>query len=634
MHKMYFARTLTLALGAAVLTLCAAGNAMAQAPNSSGKALLEQNRNLRFDPGAVLVKFRPNTTAASHDLALTMVNGTVSNAYTIVPGLERLSVNVDVALALKLLDATGMIEYAEPDFVVHTTTNDTYYSLLWGMNNTGQTVNGDPGTANADINAPEAWTVFTGDPNFVIADIDTGANLSHPDLQGNLWVNPGEIPNNGIDDDGDGYVDDVNGWNFYDHNNNPSDLDGHGTHTAGTIGAVGNNGIGVAGVNWHCKIMPLKFLGPNGGFTSDAVSAVQFAAAHGVKVSNNSWGGGGFSQSLYDAINNAKSAGHIFCAAAGNAGTNNDVSPFYPASYNLDNLIAVAATDNDDQKASFSNYGATSVDIGAPGVNIVSSYGSGYAYLSGTSMATPHVTGVVALVAALNPTWTYTQVRNQVLSTARPIAALSGKCVTGGVLNAQAAVGSSAPPTNTPPTVTISSPTSGSSFASGTTVTFTGSATDTQDGNLSAGLSWTSNLQGALGTGATFTRNDLVIGTHTITVGVTDSGGLSGSKTITLTITSGVTIPAAPSGANATNLGGGKAKVNWTDNSNNETGFYIQRQKRVNGQWTNTITIGPTAANVITYTDTPGTGKFRYRVQSFNSAGASAWTSWAQVTVN
>jgi hypothetical protein len=239
---------------------------------------------------------------------------------------------------------------------------------------------------------------------------------------------------------------------------------------------------------------------------------------------------------------------------------------------------------------------------------------------------------VVALVYGQNPGWTYTQVRNKVLSTARPVASLAGKCVTGGVVNAQAAV--SGAPSNTAPTVTISSPANGSSVVTGTTVTFTGSANDTQDGNLSASLTWTSNLQGTIGTGASFSRNDLVVGTHTITASVTDSGGLSGSASVTLTVTSGVTVPAAPSGISAQNLGGGQALVGWTDNSDNEDGFNIERQQRINGQWTNTVTLGPAAANATSYTDNPGPGRFRYRVRAFNSAGASAWTGWRQVNVS
>ncbi|HEY3246246.1 MAG TPA: S8 family serine peptidase, partial [Phycisphaerae bacterium] len=591
----------------------AADSPQALASHQAAIARLQQNNQLQYDPATVLVRFVAQTPEAARTAARALVGGQKLRDFTLVPDLELISVGVEARQAANLLQAQPSVQYAEPDFVVHAVVipNDTYFNLEWGLNNTGQTVNGDPGTNNADINGPEAWNVSTGDASFVIADIDTGMQLNHPDLAANLWTNPGEIAGNGIDDDGDGYVDDVHGWDFYSHDNDPSDSDGHGTHTAGTIGAIGNNGIGVAGVNWACKIAPLRFLGPNGGYTSDAVLAVQYCTAKGIKASNNSWGGGS-SQSLYDAINAAKSVGHIFVAAAGNNGTNNDSAPFYPASYNLDNIISVAATDNDDHRASFSNYGATSVDLGAPGVNVASTYtGSNYAYLSGTSMATPHVTGVVALVYGLHPTWTYQQVRSQILSTTRPVSALAGITVTGGVLNAAAAVGAGSG--NTPPSVSITSPANGASFAQGATITFTGSASDTQDGDLSVGLVWTSNLQGQIGTGASFVRNDLVVGTHTITASVTDSGGLSGSASITLTIQNPNSPPSAPTNTTAANNGGGQATVQWTDNSNNESGFEIQREHRVGPNWVETVTAGTVSANVTTFVDTPGNGRFRYR---------------------
>ncbi|MCW5934975.1 MAG: S8 family serine peptidase, partial [Fimbriimonadia bacterium] len=305
------------------------------------------------------------------------------------------------------------------------------------------------------------------------------------------------------------------------------------THTAGTVGAVGNNGIGVTGVNWRCKLAALRFLGPQGGTTSNAILAVQYCTNKGIKVSNNSWGGGSYSTSLYNAINASKSVNHVFVAAAGNNNRNIDSSPFYPASYNLDNIISVAAVDNNFARASFSNYGATSVDLGAPGVTIASTYiNSNYAYMDGTSMACPHVAGVVALVYGQNTGWTYTQVRNRILSTVRPVSSMNNVTVTGGVVNAQAAVTA----TNTPPTVSITAPTNGATVTQSTSVTFTGSASDTQDGNLSANLSWSSNLQGNIGSGASFSTSSLQVGTHTITASVTDSGGLPGSANITINV--------------------------------------------------------------------------------------------------
>lgn len=601
-----------------------------QGAPAAAKEFLENYPLIPYSPITILVCFDPDLPEEARINARTLIGGRLIHQYTLVPGLELIETWQGVERAVQFLSGYPGVQYAEYDYVVRKSVfpNDPSFGLLWGLHNTGQTVNGDPGTANRDINAPEAWDFFTGNPNFVVAVIDTGMQLNHPDLAANLWTNPGEIANNGLDDDGNGYVDDVNGWDFYSVDKDPSDSDGHGTHTSGTVGAVGNNGVGVTGVNWRCKLMPLRFLGPQGGYISDAVLAVQYCTQKGVKVSNNSWGGGGYSSSLYNAINNSKSVGHLFVCAAGNNGRNIDSSPAYPASYNLDNIISVAATNNDDGRPSWSNYGATSVDLGAPGVTILSTYrNSGYAYMDGTSMASPHVAGVAALVYAQNPTWTYQQVRQRIFSTVRPVASMSGVTVTGGVVNAYEAIRLS----NTAPSVSISSPTNNSSAPFNSSVTFNGSATDTQDGNLSNSLVWTSNLQGQIGTGASFSRSDLVVGTHTITASVTDSGGLPGSASITLTITQ--TIPAVPGAPVLTDLGGGSVKIDWADNSNNEANFDIRRQLYINGAWSTSTIIATVGANVTTYTDSPGFGKVRYRVRAKNSAGNSAWSAWTVITL-
>ena len=418
--------------------------------------LLEANPQQRFDPTTLLVRFAAGTGEVQRAQVRGLVGGQHLRSVDSVPGLELISTALPVRQAIQVL--VPHVQYAEPNWIVRKdqTPNDTYFSLEWGMHNTGQTIQGDVGTPDADIDAAEAWDITTGDANFVIAIIDTGTQWSHADLDGNIWSNPGEIPGNGQDDDNNGYVDDIRGWDFYGSDNNPDDEDGHGSHTAGTVGAEGNNGIGVAGVNWQCKLVPLRFLGPQGGFTSDAVLAVDYCTSEAIKVSCNSWGGGGFSQALYDAINASKSVGHVFAAAAGNDGDNTDSIPHYPSSYNLDNIVSVAATDNQDGLANeptwASNYGANSVDIGAPGVNIASTYnGSSYVWSSGTSMATPHVAGVAALVYAQNPGWTYSQVINQLYSSARPLPSLAGKCTTGAMLNAFAAVNGGGGGDTTPP---------------------------------------------------------------------------------------------------------------------------------------------------------------------------------------
>jgi hypothetical protein len=315
--------------------------------------------------------------------------------------------------------------------------NDSDYAKLWGLKNSGQT----GGTSGCDIKAEDAWEYTTGSKNVIVAVIDTGVDYNHPDLSANMWMNPGEIPGNGVDDDENGFIDDVYGWNFITGapNGDPMDDNGHGTHCAGTIGGVGNNGQGVAGVNWNVKIMALKFLAADGGgSTADAIGCVDYAVQMGAKFTSNSWGGGGFSQALYDAIKASGDAGMLFVAAAGNSGSDNDVSPHYPSSFDLDNIIAVAATDHNDEIASFSCYGATSVDIGAPGVDIYSTYPTAfgsYDTLSGTSMATPHVAGAVALIYAADPTLTADKVKSLLLEYADPVPSLAGKCVTGARLN-------------------------------------------------------------------------------------------------------------------------------------------------------------------------------------------------------
>lgn len=294
------------------------------------------------------------------------------------------------------------VKYCEPNYVIQAEAvpNDTNYTQLWGMK---------PGIAGLD--AQSAWDLSTGSSQVVVAIIDTGIDYNHPDLSANVWRNPGEVAGNGVDDDHNGVIDDVYGYNAIGNNGDPMDYNGHGTHVAGTIGGVGNNGKGVAGVNWNVKLMASRFLNANGsGSLFDAVKALDYVTRQvqaGTKVvlSNNSWGGGGYSQSLFDAIKRANDAGVIFVAAAGNEANDNDASPHYPSSYDLPNVVGVAAIDSQGNLASFSNYGASSVDIAAPGVGIVSTYLSGqYASLSGTSMATPHVAGVLALLKGYEPT--------------------------------------------------------------------------------------------------------------------------------------------------------------------------------------------------------------------------------------
>jgi subtilisin family serine protease len=314
--------------------------------------------------------------------------------------------------------------------------NDPRFSSLYGMQNANDN----------DIDAPEAWGKQTGSASILVAVIDTGVDYDHEDLQANMWRNPGESgggkENNGLDDDGNGYKDDYRGWNFASKSNDPFDDNQHGTHVAGTIGAVGNNGKGVVGVNWTVKIMPLKFLGRDGSGTSeDAADAIVYAANMGAIISNNSWGGGEKSQVLEDAIRYAATKGHLFVAAAGNESSNNDATDSYPANYDLPNVISVAANDRNDNLASFSNYGKTKVHLSAPGVDILSCRpNSLYQLLSGTSMATPHVAGAAALIAAHFPGITTTQIRTRILGAVDRKSQFTDRVTSGGRLNVDKAL--------------------------------------------------------------------------------------------------------------------------------------------------------------------------------------------------
>jgi len=355
----------------------------------------------------------------------------------------KLGKGSDLQQALETLSARPDVEFVEYNYVVHANLipNDPRFGSLWGLNNTQQT----GGSFDADIDAPEAWDNGTGSDNIIVAVFDTGVDYGHEDLAANMWKNPGEIPGNGMDDDDNGYIDDVYGYDFINKDSDPFDDHGHGTHVAGTIAAVGNNGIGVTGVSWNAQIMAVKFLGASGsGLVSDAVTGVIYAVNHGAKILNNSWGGSDFSQALLDAINDANDADRLFVAAAGNNTLNNDVSQYYPSGYATPNVISVAATDHNDQLAEFSSYGVNTVHLGAPGVDVLSTVptgscslcdSEGYASLSGTSMATPHVSGAAALVLSQIPQLSIADLKSRLMLSVDQVPALSGTTISGGRLN-------------------------------------------------------------------------------------------------------------------------------------------------------------------------------------------------------
>jgi subtilisin family serine protease len=387
----------------------------------------------------VLVKFKPVLSTQKVQTTLSQSGLEIREYY---PGIDvhrcRVTEQVDALAAARSCATDSSVVYAEPNYIYRASAvpDDPRWSELWGLQN----ANG------ADIDAPEAWDVSTGSRNVLVAVIDTGVDYTHEDLRDNMWRNPGETgdgkENNGIDDDNNGYVDDVHGWDFVSDDNDPMDDNQHGSHVAGTIAAVGDNGVGVVGVNWSASVMALKFLDANGsGSASDAIDAILYAANNGARIENNSWGGGGYSQALQDAIEYARDRNVLFVAAAGNEGNDNDRSPSYPASYEVSNVLSVAASDRNDQLASFSNTGATSVDLAAPGVEILSTTpGDRYQTFSGTSMATPHASGAAALVMARFPGIDQRHVLVRLASSVDRKPAFDGRTVTGGRLNVHRAL--------------------------------------------------------------------------------------------------------------------------------------------------------------------------------------------------
>jgi subtilisin family serine protease len=329
-------------------------------------------------PGEVLVKFKSAMQPAerwliNHQARVKTVRSLGRRGKI---QLIKLAPGMSVDQARKIFAAHPNVAYTEPNYILTTQTwsNDPYVDLQWALQNSGQVVAGYVGAPGADMAALAAWAITSGNRAVVVAVVDTGCSLSHPDLADNLWTNNGEIPDNAIDDDGNGYVDDYHGWDIYDHDNDPTDVSGHGTHVSGIIAAQAGNQVGGAGVAWQTRIMPVRFMDAfDRGTTADAIEAIQYAADQGARIINCSWGGAGFSKTLRDTMANTDA---LFICAAGNTATDNDDSPFYPASYEADNIISVAASDQMDRLTWFSNHGTQSVDVAAPGIRIYSSHNS------------------------------------------------------------------------------------------------------------------------------------------------------------------------------------------------------------------------------------------------------------------
>lgn len=350
------------------------------------------------------------------------------------------------------LSMLSMVEVAEPNYIYRAVKlpNDPDLQKLWGLKNSGAADSaGARGLAGIDVGAESAWEITTGSKSVIVAVIDTGIDFAHPDLKAQAWVNDKEKNGKaGVDDDGNGYVDDVNGFNFAGNKGDSTDDNGHGSHCAGTIGAKGDDGKGLVGVNWDVSMMAVKFLDKSGsGTLANAVKSIDYARINGAHIMSNSWGGGGPSEVLKKSIEDANAAGILFVAASGNETNNNDANPTYPAGYEVENVLSVAAIDNRGSLASFSNWGQKTVHVAAPGVNIVSTVpGAKYDSYSGTSMATPHVAGIAALLLAQNSSATHLELKQRIIESARPLYNLKTRVSSGGIADAYYALSGLTPP--------------------------------------------------------------------------------------------------------------------------------------------------------------------------------------------
>ena len=394
--------TLALFLGSGA---CTPPAARAVAPGVSGEVV----------PGEYVVGF-DDADPASVAAAATLELRNVRDSIAIFIDVHRRSVTEVV----DILESLPGVAWAEPErrILVRSRPND-WNADLWGLENEGER----GGARDADVGAFAAWEIARGKEQ-VVAVIDTGLDVDNPDFDGALWINTNEIPDNGVDDDENGYVDDIYGWDFVQNDPVPDDVDGHGTHVAGTVGARADDATGVPGLAYESRLMILKFIeGERGGHSSNGAAAIRYAVDNGADIVNLSWGSAGYSWSIRSAIAYANSKEVLVVAAAGNEGTDNDTAPFYPASYALPNLLAVAASDRKDRLALFSNTGRKSVHLAAPGVEIVSAWlDSRWIYSSGTSMAAPHVAAAAAILLEAAPTASLKQVRSALLDSVTPLA--------------------------------------------------------------------------------------------------------------------------------------------------------------------------------------------------------------------
>lgn len=585
-----------------------------------GRHAWAQGHGFDYVPGEIIVKYKRSISAASIRERQVQQGIETKRAFRRM-GVHhvKLPAGLGVEKALEMLSSDSTVDYAEPNYFRYATKtpNDDWFGLQWGLHNDGTF-----GTADADIYALEAWYDIpaTDCNSIVIAVIDSGIDYGHEDLSSNMWSNPDEIPN-GDDDDGNGYIDDMLGWDFVENDNDPMDTHGHGTHVAGTIGAEGDNGKGITGVCWTAQLMPLRFIDDSGlGTVADEISAIEYAIIKGAKIINASFSGSA-SMAEQDAISLAKDAGILFVAAAGNEGVN---TPSYPAGYDLTNIISVAATDQDDELAPFSNYGAAWVDVGAPGVNTYSTLPGDYGYKDGTSMAAPHVVGLAGLIRNENPTFTHAEVRYVILRSVDRQASLSDKTVSGGRINTAEAL--LTPLVLLPPSDVEATPVSTNQV----------DLSWDDDSSMDSGFKIERRLSGGMysqiatvsADTTTYMDQSLDEGTaYTYRVSAfndTDDSDHSDEAHAT-------TFPAAPSGLSASAVSSNQVNLSWEDNSLGESGFKVERKTDSGGTYTQ---IAAVDTDVLSYSNNGLTASttYHYRVRAYNSGGNSTYSNEENAT--
>lgn len=545
----------------------------------------------------------------------------VKNAIQRLPGVQ--SVTQNTMIQAKTLSA------------------DPRFQELWGLDNQGQVINGVAGVPDADIDFPEAVARATIQTQIVVGVVDTGIDYNHPDLKDSMWVNPGEIAGNNRDDDGNGFVDDVYGYDFINNDSDPMDDFGiedtyHGTHVAGTIAATMNNTLGVAGIaSGAAKLMALKIFNKD-GYTStlSIVTAMNYSAmmrdrGTDIRVLNNSWGGGSYDPLEAGAIKNVSDAGIMFVAAAGNDFNDNDENPFYPANFGFSGIVSVAASDNRDQLADFSNYGATTVHLAAPGVGILSTQqGARYQYMSGTSMAAPHVSGALALAWAAHPEVSMTELRDKLFQSVDQVASLAGKVSTGGRLNVNNLLmalddGSEQPVPAAPGNLRTAGV--GDSWVN---LLWNDNSDNEQGFEIEVSLDGGSNWEfvDIVGPGsASITISELEPGTsyQFRVLAFNDIGYSDPSNVVTVLTTSPMVIPSAPSNVRPDNVWSRKVDLAWNDNSDNETGFRIMVSADGGASWSEAGTAGPDATRFRAEGLDPERS-YTFGVQAIGGGGASA----------